>query len=160
MSGVAEDRQIVQEMLERFSLVYVGKEILVVDRRTGELRKPSAVSREYSNRKIVVGDGDRLRTVNPYSLWEAHPDRTTYERITFDPGGLADPTMLNRWRGFPVEPKRGAVALWLEHTREVICAGQSPAEERQLLARCFFVVVAYLGDTSIEFDLAVFLPLL
>jgi uncharacterized protein DUF5906 len=58
------------------------------------------------------------------SYWLEHPHRRTYERIVFDPSQAHEsPEVLNLWRGFAIEPRKGDCARYLDHLHEVICCG-------------------------------------
>jgi hypothetical protein len=71
-----------------------------------------------ANRQIGDLRGERLA-----EAWIAHQDRRQYRDFTFDPSNNHDPTLLNQWRGFAVEPKFENARPGLEFIFEVICDG-------------------------------------
>jgi hypothetical protein len=58
-------------------------------------------------------------------LWLRHRDRHQYiGGVTFDPSGHhTDPTVLNLWQGFAVEPKPGSWGLMKAHILNIVCDG-------------------------------------
>jgi hypothetical protein len=83
----------------------------------------------YLNRLTVDAEGEPFATDakgNPISIgrwWLGHPNRKTYQGVTFLPGG--EPIIdrrLNLWTGFGVEPKRGKWGRMREHIFEVLAA--------------------------------------
>ena len=72
----------------------------------------------YANRKLRVGK--QLKTVG--ELWLSHPDRRSYEGVTFNPNGVSE-GYYNLFQGFPVKPVRGDCGLYLDHIYNNICKG-------------------------------------
>jgi len=72
----------------------------------------------YANRKVRVGK--QLKTVG--ELWLSHPDRRSYEGVTFNPNGTSE-GYYNLFQGLPVEPVRGDCGLYLDHILNNICKG-------------------------------------
>jgi hypothetical protein len=63
-------------------------------------------------------------TAIPYAaVWLNDPWRRKYDGIVFAPGGAA-PAYYNLWRGFAVEPKKGAgFQKFLDHIADNVCRG-------------------------------------
>ena len=55
-------------------------------------------------------------------LWLNHPDRRSYEGVTFNPNGASD-GYYNLFQGFSVAPAQGDCGLYLDHTQSNICKG-------------------------------------
>lgn len=55
--------------------------------------------------------------------WLEHPKGRQYWRVVFLPGREVSPDLLNLWRGFAFEPRKGDCNLYLEHLRNIICNG-------------------------------------
>jgi len=78
----------------------------------------------YANRKVSVGK--QLKTVG--ELWLSHPERRSYEGVTFNPNGASE-GYYNLFQGFPVEPARGDCGLYLDHIQNNICKGDEDLYE-------------------------------
>ena len=78
----------------------------------------------YANRKVRVGK--QLKTVG--ELWLSHPERRSYEGVTFNPNGASE-GYYNLFQGFPVEPARGDCGLYLDHIQNNICKGDEDLYE-------------------------------
>jgi hypothetical protein len=72
----------------------------------------------YANRKVRVGK--QVKTAG--ELWLGHPDRRSYEGVTFNPNGASE-GYYNLFQGFPVEPAQGDCGLYLDHILNNICKG-------------------------------------
>jgi hypothetical protein len=55
--------------------------------------------------------------------WLGWPQRTTYDRIVFDPSGEAREGEYNSWRGLTITPSAGDCSLIARHIRDVLCGG-------------------------------------
>lgn len=77
----------------------------------------------------VAKPGDDEKRVEASQLWLRDPFRRQFPNgVTFAPAGC-DPSTLNLWRGWAVEPDAGASCnLFLAHLRTVVCRG----DEEQL----------------------------
>jgi len=53
--------------------------------------------------------------------WLRHVNRRQYDKVVFLPGEHTPSDVLNLWRGFSVEPKRGNCSLYLAHLLDNIC---------------------------------------
>lgn len=80
---------------------------------------PEGFNQFYANQQVQVG-----RTSIPMGkYWFTHPERRTYEGITFAPG-RETPTQYNLWRGFSVEPDpTGDWSIFREHLIENAASG-------------------------------------
>ena len=78
----------------------------------------------YANRKVRVGK--QLKTVG--ELWLSHPERRSYEGVTFNPNGASE-GYYNLFQGFSVEPARGDCGLYLDHIQNNICKGDEDLYE-------------------------------
>lgn len=93
---------------------------LVVDSNTNwetyDFSTPADFKSRYANKKVMVGG--KLKTAA--EIWLQHPNRRSYDGITFNPAGGSDKEF-NTFQGFPVEPRAGDCSLYLRHIRENIC---------------------------------------
>ena len=78
----------------------------------------------YANRKVRVDK--HVKTAG--ELWLGHPDRRSYEGVTFNPNGASE-GYYNLFQGFPVEPARGDRGLYLDHIQNNICKGDEDLYE-------------------------------
>ena len=72
----------------------------------------------YANRRVIIGEKSR----NAAEIWLKHPERLSYNGITFDPTKKSN-GYYNLYQGFPVEAAKGDCGLYLEHIRQNICRG-------------------------------------
>jgi hypothetical protein len=81
----------------------------------------------YCNRFAeVLGKDGELERRQITEIWLMSRDRREYTSgVTFDPAGNAPPHVLNLWRGFAIQPKRGDWPLLREHLLSVICDGDT-----------------------------------
>lgn len=73
--------------------------------------------------KVVEGDKPMWKDAAP--MWLRHPDRRRFWGVEFNPGKKGHGTMYNLWRGFAVEPKKGAYPHMRAHIEEVVCNGDA-----------------------------------
>jgi hypothetical protein len=90
----------------------------------------------YSNRRIPIqvkgANGDVKTEWMPLAhWWLGHRDRRQYRGITFLPGGpeVVGGVLLNLWRGWGCEPKKGDWGLMRRHIEEVLAGGNREAGE-------------------------------
>jgi hypothetical protein len=85
---------------------------------------PQEIREALASRCIVSADGTRKPA---YPIWNTSPDRREVAAVSFDPAGrvTTDPgeLMLNLWRGFRREARRGGCKRMLRHLRYVACSG-------------------------------------
>lgn len=68
-------------------------------------------------------DPSKIVKIPAGKWWLQHPNRRYYEHLVFNPKGDV-PGAYNLWRGYGVDPKPGTKhQVFLDHTRDVICAG-------------------------------------
>lgn len=79
----------------------------------------------YENKQVKVGENDKGAPIfKPAGkFWRYHPNRRQYDRITFAPGMQMPPDVYNLWRGFAVQSVPGDCQMYLDHVRDIICAG-------------------------------------
>jgi hypothetical protein len=130
------DSGVVREMLERLAVVKHGCQTFILyperdvllsqfgEQRTRfDLMRASELATFYANRQVMVPGNRSTRLVNPVDLFLKHPDRKTYQGITFAPDGNCPDGYLNLWQGFAVTPSEGDCSLYLSHVRDNIAAG-------------------------------------
>ena len=92
----------------------------VFDRRLITYSEFEHFRKRYRNKTIKIGDKQRKLA----DFWLDHPRRREYmDGVVFLPGQGQRPGRFNFWNGFAVEPEEGDCILFLQHLREVICAG-------------------------------------
>ena len=109
----------IEEMNRQFALVLMGSKAVVVremtQAKTEDRVRILAIDafRAYFGNKFtqVTGADGKIRTITWADRWLRASARRQYDGIEFHPdrnnaGGT--PGYLNLWRGFSVEPKRGA----------------------------------------------------
>jgi hypothetical protein len=74
----------------------------------------------YGNKYMEQGEGKRPTPLGAW--WLQQPLRRQYDGVVFDPE-RNHPGMLNLWKGWSVEPKRGDWSILRELLRDVLCAG-------------------------------------
>lgn len=67
--------------------------------------------------------GKRVEGKPVSTKWLAHPDRPTFDGLTFNPSGKCPPNQFNLWRGWAVSPVKGNCQQILNHIIEVWCGG-------------------------------------
>ena len=72
----------------------------------------------YANRRVIIGD----RSHNAAEIWLKHPERLSYDGVTFDPARKSN-GYYNLYQGFPVQPIPGDCHQYLEHINLNICKG-------------------------------------
>lgn len=76
----------------------------------------------YCNQMKEVGNADALVSIALGQWWTRHPNRRSFERIVFSPGGDIE-HCYNLWRGFGCEAKPGVCSRFLAHVHDNICSG-------------------------------------
>ena len=56
-------------------------------------------------------------------IWIESDDTRRYDELLFDPSGRCPSTSYNLFKGLSVEPVAGECELYLQHIKEIICAG-------------------------------------
>ena len=122
-SGV---KYLVEELNKRHAHVMVGGKARILHIKTDpdhgwdihEFYQQADFKSHYANRK--VHDGKSIKTAG--EIWLGHPDRRSYEGITFNPNGASE-SYYNLFQGFPVKPAHGDCGLYLDHIQNNICKG-------------------------------------
>lgn len=126
----------IEEMNRQFALVLMGSKAVVVremsQAKTEDRVRILAIDafRAYFGNKFtqVTGADGKIRTITWADRWLRSSARRQYDGIEFHPdrhnaGGT--PGYLNLWRGFSVEPKRGAgdYKIFRDHLLTNVCSG-------------------------------------
>jgi hypothetical protein len=120
---------VVRDLNQQHAVVLFGSKAVIMreehdnmlDREVIRFLRAQDLELFYANRSPVSVSEEK--TVSQVKFWIHHRDRRTYAAIGMWPDGEAPSDAYNLWRGFSVEPKPGDCALYLDHWREVICAG-------------------------------------
>ncbi|MBA3510854.1 MAG: bifunctional DNA primase/polymerase [Sphingomonas sp.] len=84
---------------------------------------PQEVKEALASRSIANADGRRRPA---YPIWNSSPDRREVAEVRFDPAGsvttASGQPMLNLWRGFSRDARRGRCKRMLRHLRDVVCS--------------------------------------
>ncbi len=122
-SGV---KHVVDELNKCHAHVMVGGKARILHIKTDpdhgwnihEFYHQSDFKSHYANRKVPIGK----HVKSAGEVWLNHPDRRSYEGVTFNPNGVSD-GYYNLFQGFPVEPAQGNCGLYLDHIFNNICKG-------------------------------------
>ena len=128
-SGV---KQVVDEFNKCHAHVMVGGKARILHIKTDpdhgwnihEFYHQSDFKSHYANRKVPIGK----HVKSAGDIWLNHPDRRSYEGVTFNPNGVSD-GYYNLFQGFPVEPAQGNCGLYLDHIFNNICKGDDELYE-------------------------------
>ena len=112
----------VTEMNERYAVVRVGTDVVIMDFKTPqagfqgaecapEPMKFTTFKALLAGQFIGATDG---KAAHKAAAWLTHAGRRQYEGVSYAPGQALAPKLLNLWQGFPVKPNAGDVSLWLE----------------------------------------------
>ena len=120
-SGV---EQVVDEFNKCHAHVMVGGKARILHIKTDpdhgwnihEFYHQSDFKSHYANRKVPIGK----HVKSAGDVWLNHPDRRSYEGVTFNPNGASD-GYYNLFQGFPVDAARGDCGLYLDHIQNNIC---------------------------------------
>ena len=121
-------------MNQTYTVVKYGNQIMVAIIVGGDISimKVEDFHKMFANlvihKETKHQDGETTtRAIKVSKRWFEWSDRRQYvgRGVVFEPGGpLEIPNdMLNLWRGFGVEPKKGDWSLMRNHIRDVICSG-------------------------------------
>ena len=130
--------RIVQEMNETYCAVLDGGQFhIFMEDFDDAVRRPVwfRMSREafrhfHEDEKVPVPDTPRTRFPTKAEVWLESDRRRKYRGIVMDPQGLPhNDGKLNLWRGWAVEPAPGDWSMMRELIGEVLCDGDSAAEE-------------------------------
>jgi len=117
------------DMNDQYFVTLVGGKLRVVEEEpNGELSfmDQGAFVNYFSNIQVHVGDDQNGMPIykSRGKWWFSHPQRRSYKKVVFAPGGEVPNDHYNLWRGFSVAPKAGTDhQLILDHIRDVICSG-------------------------------------
>jgi hypothetical protein len=77
----------------------------------------------HHKHKVWTVEKGKPKLIGRGKWWLDHPERRQYSGVVYAPGIELGPHVYNLWQGFACEPKEGNCALYLEHTRKNVCAG-------------------------------------
>jgi hypothetical protein len=77
----------------------------------------------HHKHKVWVVEQGKPKLVGRGKWWLDHSERRQYSGVVYAPGIELGPKVYNLWQGFACEPKEGDCALYLEHMRNNVCAG-------------------------------------
>jgi hypothetical protein len=117
-------RHVVDELNKCHAHVMVGGKARILHIKTDpdhgwnihEFYHQSDFKSHYANRKVPIGK----HVKSAGEVWLNHPDRRSYEGVTFNPNGASD-SYYNLFQGFPVDAVRGDCGLYLDHIQNNIC---------------------------------------
>lgn len=121
-------------MNQRHAVVTEAGKTIVFTKRHDPLLKRDVFDRSsfedihkrYLSHKFTVPEGKRLKELTLGHVWTAHPRRSEFDQVVFDPEHrVRDARVLNLWQGYTVEPKAGDWSLFHDHIHKVICAGDT-----------------------------------
>jgi hypothetical protein len=125
----------VAKLNARFALVTIGANVFVLD----EASPPVKILRFEAFRLLMANctvdtptaKGNGIKKTPVADAWLKHPERRTFDRIEFAPGGDARAGSYNLFLGWAAEPYVGMTSeqaarscdLFLTHLRENLCRG-------------------------------------
>ena len=110
---------------EAYAVVKYGGQIVIASTSGDDISflKVDDFHKMFANLRVQQG----RKSVEVSKLWFEWSGRRQYlgRGIVFEPGGPLDVTddMLNLWRGFAIEPKKGDWPLMRSHLLNVVCSG-------------------------------------
>ena len=143
--GVTDVDAQIARMNQEHAVVFLGgsgfvlweQEDPIHHRPTIEFLNEKSLHLKYKNKPVLITNDNGEKRSVPVSLyWLTHPQRRSYNRVVFEPGGAPD-DYYNLWRGWSVHPSRGDWSLLRTHIYENIC-GKS--------ADVFGYVYAWMAD--------------
>lgn len=118
---------VLQEYNDRFAVVNVEGKFRIADLDVAPGEPPTfyqkddflaLLATDYSDERNDKTDAPIPKT----RLWLANPRRRQYRTADFVPGA-EDPSFLNLWTGWAIQPVKGICDAWLELQHGVICGG-------------------------------------
>jgi hypothetical protein len=110
-----DTHDVIADLNENHAMVLVGGQASILKEKISpegrpeiEMISPSAFKTYYCNKMVSVDD----KTISIANHWITHRDRRSYEGLVFMPGATPQ-NYYNLWRGFAVEPRRGAATATL-----------------------------------------------
>lgn len=84
----------------------------------------------FQKESFLLQHANQYATINGNSkpaaqAWLGHPQRRTFDRITFAPGQAASASDYNLWRGFSVAARPGNWSLLRQHIFDIVCHGNA-----------------------------------
>jgi hypothetical protein len=113
--------------------IYSPRHDPILNRRLFDRMSFSDLVKLYANRFIEVGKDDDGKPIrhNVAKLWLMHDDRRQFiGGVVFDPANRhPNPSILNLWEGFAIEPRAGSWAKLQAHISTVICRSDQTVTE-------------------------------
>ena len=111
-----ESRHILKQLNENHAVVMIGgKTVIVREDETPTFMGYKDFCLRHANLKI-----ERTAATK---IWIESDDTRRYDELVFDPSGRCPGTSYNLFKGLSVEPVAGECELYLQHIKEIICAG-------------------------------------
>ena len=111
-----ESRHILKQLNENHAVVMIGgKTVIVREDKTPIFMDYKDFCLRHANLKI-----ERTAATK---IWIESDDTRRYDELVFDPSGRCPGTSYNLFKGLSVEPVAGECELYLQHIKEIICAG-------------------------------------
>jgi hypothetical protein len=111
-----ESRHILKQLNDHHAVVMIGgKTFIVKEGKNSVFMAHSDFCLRYANLKI---DGKKAT-----KRWIESNDTRRFDEVVFDPTRQCSNSSYNLFKGLAVEPVAGTCDLYLQHIKEIICAG-------------------------------------
>ena len=111
-----ESRHILKQLNDHHAVVMIGgKTFIVKEGKNSVFMARSDFCLRYANLKI---DGKKAT-----QRWIESNDTRRFDEVVFDPTRQCSNSSYNLFKGLAVEPVAGTCDLYLQHIKEIICAG-------------------------------------
>jgi hypothetical protein len=122
--GMQSVEEAVEELNRKHAIVTIGGRvsILWIRESTFELITNIDLRLLYANR-MCAGPGGKAKCIA--DAWLTHPNRGEYTGVVFEPGETKTKGAWNLWSKWGVTPIPGDCFLFIEHIRDIICAGNT-----------------------------------
>ena len=111
-----ESRHILKQLNDHHAVVMIGgKTFIVKEGKNSVFMARSDFCLRYANLKI---DGKKAT-----QRWIDSNDTRRFDEVVFDPTRQCSNSSYNLFKGLAVEPVAGTCDLYLQHIKEIICAG-------------------------------------
>ena len=111
-----ESRHILKQLNDHHAVVMIGgKTFIVKEGKNSVFMAHSDFCLRYANLKI---DGKKAT-----QRWIDSNDTRRFDEVVFDPTRQCSNSSYNLFKGLAVEPVAGTCDLYLQHIKEIICAG-------------------------------------
>ncbi len=125
--------EMISDLNKYYAAVIIGGKLRIMEEYTDQSMKEDSIRflstadfiTFYSNKKVMIGSGDKQSLKPIGGIWVQDKNRRTYHDIVFDPTRTANSYSYNLFKGFAVEPKQGNWSLMDNHILEVICNSEA-----------------------------------